>query len=46
MRLEGQTSPFKVGRGASRGRQDWNVFDVLKNGAEEGNLLSCRAAVL
>ena len=48
MRLEAQTSPFKVGRGASRGRRDWNVFDVKKNKKTQtgGDPLSCRAAVL
>lgn len=28
MRPEGQTSALKVDRGASRGRCDWNAFDV------------------
>lgn len=28
MRPKGQTSPLKMHRVASRGRRDWNVFDV------------------
>lgn len=36
MRPKGQTSPLKMHRVASRGRRDWNVFDVLKKKKKKG----------